>query len=268
MPNNQVEYYISQGQWTGWNIVYEWGRPQITYLDDGQMLSISTKGRIASQGPPQRGATISISVKGLTNGNRFLSDGRAYAGYARSLGQYVDNNSMGQVKMTQWDEPEIVVSVQLSDGGGTSVTLATYTFKRTNLSSTAASLPTPVIEHNIVYSNEYWMSIQSSSLLSGLQDKKVQLVTRFYHQDAKPLYANPQEPTYKDTNGLVASATNPVVAGPSFDLSQQIMYIPYRGLNLPNTGGQTTYNLFLFVDLFVDGQLQNQSGRVAFSVKW
>ncbi len=268
LPNNQVEYYIAQGRWAGWSIAYEWGRPQVTYLEDGQLLSINTRGWVVGQGPPQRGATISISVVGLTNGNRFLSDGRAYAGYSSSLGRSVNNNGVGQVKMTQWDESDIVVSVQLNDGGGTSVTLATYTFRRMGSGPTPASLPTPVLEHNIVYNNEYWMSIKPSGLLSGLQGKDVQLVARFYHQDARPLYANPQEQTYKDANGLVACATNVAKGEPSFDLTQQVMYIPYRALNLPNTGGQTTYNLFLFVDLFVDGQLKNQSGRVAFSVKW
>lgn len=270
LPNNQLEYAISQGQWRGWTLVYEWGPPQVTYQPDGQLLSIPTKGWIVNAGPPQRGATIGVTFRGLTDGARRLSEGRAFAGFSPSENRYVNNNGAAQIKMTDRDEPEIIATVYVTDQAGTTVTLATYTFRRTDLSSTSAvTLYTPKITPNILDEGAYWMGIRATGWLDGLQGSTVQLVTRFYYQNESPLRAPESENVYSDVDGFVATATQPFqVAAPRVDLTERAMYIPYSALNLPNTGGQATYELVLFVDVFVDGKLRKQSQRVPFTVKW
>jgi len=270
LPNNQIEYYIPNGQYKGWVITYEWGAPQITYQPDGQVLSLDTRGWVVSAGPPQRGATISVTFQGLTNNDRLINPGRAFAGFSGTANRYVSTNNTAQIRMTQWDEPEITATVYLSDGAGTNVILATYSFRRTDV-STASSVTVnpPEITHNIMNQGEYWMNIKPTGWLSGYQGRKVQLVTRFYYSNETPLYASTQNPKYRDVSGLVATATEVIdVNLPTLDLSQHIMTIPYRVLNLPHSGGQASYNLFLFIDIFVDGQLVKQSDRVPFTVKW
>jgi hypothetical protein len=172
--------------------------------------------------------------------------------------------------MSQMDEPEITATVYLADGAGTNVILAIYSFRRTDINTASSiTINPPEITHNVMTKGEYWMNIKPTGWLSGFQGRKAQLVTRFYYSNETPLYASGQDPTYRDVSGLVATATDVFEVNLStLDLSQQIMTIPYRSLNLPYTGGQASYNLFLFLDVFVDGQLQKQSGRVPFTVKW
>lgn len=270
MPNNQAEYYITHGRWKEWSIAVEWGAPQITYQPDGQLLAIDTRSWILNAGPPSRGVTISVSFQGVTDRNRVISDGSAFAGFASGENRYLNGYETAQVKMTERDEPEITATVLLTDSGGTTAILASYTFRRTDIyNASSITLQEPEITHNILTNGEYWMSIGPVGWISGFQGRTLQLVTRFYYSNETPLYASAQETTYRDVNGLVAAATSPVMINTStMDLRQQTMSIPYRALNLPSTGGQASYNLFLFVDVFVDGQLQKQSVRAPFTVSW
>lgn len=270
MPNNQAEYYITHGRWKDWSIAVEWGAPQITYQPDGQLLSIDTRAWVLNAGPPSRGVTISVLFRGVTDRARVSSDGSAFAGFSSSENRYVNSYETARVKMTERDEPEITATVVLTDSGGTTVVLASYTFRRTDTyNASSITLQEPEITHNILTNGEYWMSIKPVGWISGFQGRKLQLVTRFYYSNETPLYAAAQETTYRDMNGLVAAATSSMTINTStMDLRQQVMTIPYRALNLPLTGGQASYNLFLFVDVFVDGQLQKQSVRVPFTVSW
>jgi hypothetical protein len=270
MPNNQAEYYITHGRWKDWSIGVEWGAPQITYQPDGQLLSIDTRAWILNAGTPSRGVTISVFFQGVTDRSRVISDGSAFAGFAGGENRYVNGYETARVRMTDEDEPEITASVLLTDGGGTTAVLASYTFRRTDVyNASSITLREPEITHNVLTNGEYWMNIRPVGWIAGFQGRTLQLVARFYYSNETSLRAAAQETDYRDVAGLVAAASTPVTINtPTMDLRQQTISIPYRALNLPSTGGQASYNLFLFVDVFVDGQLQKQSVRVPFTVSW
>lgn len=99
--------------------------------------------------------------------------------------------------------------------------------------------------------------------------RALQIVTRFSYANGPPLYANPQEPLYRDATGLVATGTSRVsVASDSEPVSDHAMGIPYYALNFVPTNFFAVYNLALIVFAYLDDQLVAQTPPVFFGFRW
>lgn len=113
------------------------------------------------------------------------------------------------------------------------------------------------------------MQINVPVSVQNAKGKTLQLVTRFSYANGPPLYANPQEPLYRDTTGLVATGTSPVsVASDGAPASEQAMRIPYYALNFVATNGFAFYNLALTVFAYLDNQLVAQTQPIFFGFRW
>ena len=98
--------------------------------------------------------------------------------------------------------------------------------------------------------------------------KSLQLVARFTYQ-GHPLRANPNETTYRDVQGLVASTTPPIrVQVPRLFLTSIGITIPYSALNLPPTGGRVGYDLLVTVYAYLDNYFVSQSQPAEFHVQY
>ena len=113
------------------------------------------------------------------------------------------------------------------------------------------------------------MLIKVSASVQNAQGRSLQFVTRFSYANGPPLYANPQEPFYRDVTGLVATGT-PRASVPSNSEadSEQLMSIPYYALNFVWTNCYATYNLALSVFAYLDDQLVAQTPPVFFGFRW
>lgn len=90
------------------------------------------------------------------------------------------------------------------------------------------------------------------TIINGLGNSG-QLIVRFYFSDGRPLFANFQEPIYRDANGLAATGTPvmPVLNNPA-DVGKIQLQIPYYALNLPPNYGRTQYNLAIVATLYIN----------------
>ena len=113
------------------------------------------------------------------------------------------------------------------------------------------------------------MLIKVSASVQNAKGRSLQFVTRFSYAHGPPLYANPQEPFYRDVTGLVATGT-PRAAVPSNSepASEQLMSIPYYALNFVWTNCYASYNLALSVSAYLDDQLVAQTPPVFFGFRW
>ena len=137
-------------------------------------------------------------------------------------------------------------------------------------SSTTSSLQNPVIQHNIQNAEgTYWMSIQVPGILQGYRGKQIQVVIRFVDAAGNLLPGNRGDMRYIDAGGYAATGSALVhVTSDLFDLGTLQLWMPYHGLNLPNTGGQVAHDLTAYAELFVDGKVAAQSQRIPLRVNW
>jgi hypothetical protein len=113
------------------------------------------------------------------------------------------------------------------------------------------------------------MLIKVPLTVQNAKGRSLQLVTRFSYANGPLLYANPQEPFYRDVTGLVATGTpRALVASNSEPASEQLMSIPYYALNFVWTNCYASYNLALSVSAYLDDQLVAQTPPVFFGFRW
>ena len=113
------------------------------------------------------------------------------------------------------------------------------------------------------------MLIKVPVSVQNAKGRSLQLVTRFSYAYGPLLYANPQEPFYRDVAGLVATGTpRTSVPSNSEPASEQLMSIPYYALNFVWTNCYASYNLALSVSAYLDDQLVAQTPPVFFAFRW
>jgi hypothetical protein len=132
-----------------------------------------------------------------------------------------------------------------------------------------ANFQPPLIHHNLLRNGIYFMDIQVPGFLHHSVGRYAQIVVRFFFQNNVPLFANPMEMQYRDTHGNVVTGTSQflVTTGP-YDLSQAYLSIPYYAFNLRPTGGQMSYYLVAFAEIFVNNALIARTPSAPFTVVW
>lgn len=101
------------------------------------------------------------------------------------------------------------------------------------------------------------------------RNKTLQVVTKFSYANGPPLWANAQEPLYRDTGGLIATGTTPrILPSDNEPLGEQAMTIPYYALNFQPTNGFASYNLAFVVFAYLDNQPVAQTAPVFFGFRW
>lgn len=132
------------------------------------------------------------------------------------------------------------------------------------------SLQNPVIQHNIKNTEGiYWMAINVPGSLQGYKGRQIQLVIRFVDSNRNFLRGSTSDLQYIDASGNAATGSNLItVDSDIFDLGTQQIWMPYYALNLTFTGGQQTYDIYAYAELFVDGQVAAQSQLVPLRVNW
>ena len=148
-----------------------------------------------------------------------------------------------------------------------------YVFSRQkspgNLTS-QGNLSQPVIQHNVQNTEGvYWMGITVPGMLSGYEGRQLQIVVRFMDANGKLLTGNTSDFRYVDGNGYAATGSDRmIVPANNYDHSAIQLWMPYYALNLPYTGGQQSYSVNAYAEIFVDGQMVAQSQAVPFTVTW
>lgn len=133
----------------------------------------------------------------------------------------------------------------------------------------------PTVQHNAQvpaptgFGSAPAMRIFVTGTVANASGRTLQLVAKFNYQNGPPLFANPQELTFRDISGLVATGTTPQTVGSdSESMSSVVLSIPYYALNFAPTGGQRTYQLSFVVYAYIDNQLLAQSAPVPFGLVW
>jgi len=114
------------------------------------------------------------------------------------------------------------------------------------------------------------MSLTVQGSISNMAGRLIQTVVRFgMPATSQFLFANPQEPSFRDASGLVAVGI-PVmqVTTPTAALNAVTFYIPYYALNLTPTNGAFVYTLDAIATVYVDNFPIGQSPPVRFTVRW
>ena len=96
----------------------------------------------------------------------------------------------------------------------------------------------------------------------------IQLVVKFAFANGPALFANVQEPLFRDPGGLVATGTQLRVLASDDEVLTEQATIPFYALNLQPTGGMVAHNLTLVAFLFVDQVLVAQSAPIPFGLRW
>ena len=129
-------------------------------------------------------------------------------------------------------------------------------------------LELPEFKHNVVYNSDYWMEIRVPGSITGAKGSKCQVVARFM-ANGQFIPARADEISYRDGFGNVASGTEPfTIPTDNYFLGENIIRIPYRSFNLPNTGGQTTHTLHLYAEVFLNDQSVKMTPSQMFNVTW
>ncbi|PKN96190.1 MAG: hypothetical protein CVU43_21980 [Chloroflexi bacterium HGW-Chloroflexi-5] len=130
-------------------------------------------------------------------------------------------------------------------------------------------IQSPLVQHNIQNAQgEYWMQINLPGSIQKAIGKSLQIVIRFCDANGHLLPASPQEQTYRDTGGYVATSS-PIlgISDNNFALNDIVIWMPYYALNLSKTGYQT-YSIFAYAEVFVDGKSLGFSDKTAMNVTW
>jgi len=137
----------------------------------------------------------------------------------------------------------------------------------------SVSLNTPMVLHNVPISTPTGMAqgmqIKIPGLITGAANRSLQIVVKFNYLNGPPLRANPLEPGYRDTGGLVATGTPPIPVATNSEATDPLqIFIPYYALNFPPTGGAAVQNLSLTAIALVDNVQSTQTPPVPFTLRW
>lgn len=136
-------------------------------------------------------------------------------------------------------------------------------------SASSLSMQAPLIAHNILSEQGiYWMQLNLPGTISNAAGKKLQIVMRFCDASGQPLPANPAETTYRDAGGFAAT-TSLIMEIPSnnYALNDIPIWMPYYALNLPQTG-QQQHQVFVYAEVYADGQSMGISEKAPMQVLW
>jgi hypothetical protein len=131
----------------------------------------------------------------------------------------------------------------------------------------------PIITHNVPVRTptgfQSGMQIQVPGQVTGAAGRTMQVVVKFNYLNGPPLHANPAEPVYRDSGGLVATGTQAIsVATNSESTNPLQISIPYYALNFQPTGGNIVLNLSLIAIAFIDNEQKAQSPQIPFVLRW
>ncbi|MDJ0710677.1 MAG: toll/interleukin-1 receptor domain-containing protein [Woeseiaceae bacterium] len=113
------------------------------------------------------------------------------------------------------------------------------------------------------------MQVIASVRVANADNRELHLVSKFMHAHGQPLYANPQEPHYRDGAGMIATGTPPIhVTSSDAHYQGQVMMIPYYALNFPQTGGMMTHNLQFITMAYAGTEFIGQSHPQPFYLCW
>jgi len=105
--------------------------------------------------------------------------------------------------------------------------------------------------------------------LRNAQGQMVQVVVKFNFRNGPPLFANPQEHTFRDVGGLIAAGSPARMVGSSREaLGAQPVVIPYYALNFQSTNMQRSYELTFTAFVYVSNRLVAESYPVEFGFRW
>jgi hypothetical protein len=130
-------------------------------------------------------------------------------------------------------------------------------------------LEKPVVQHNIPNEDGiYFMQLSLPGSVQNSAGKSLRVVMRFCDADGKLLPAAPDEPTYRDQRGYVASASEPlIIPDNNFPLEELVVWMPYVALNLEKTG-YVSHSLMVYAEVFLDGKSVGVSEKVLMDVLW
>lgn len=139
----------------------------------------------------------------------------------------------------------------------------------------AVALGQPTYQHEVQvpvptgFGTAPGMRILIPGTVSNAAGRTLQIVVKFNYRNGPPLFANPQEQTFRDISGLVAAGTLPQPIGSNSEsLSSVSVSIPYYALNFAPTNFQRAYDLSFVAYAYVDNQLLAQSMPVLFGIRW
>ncbi len=113
------------------------------------------------------------------------------------------------------------------------------------------------------------MVLRAIGTISDASGRTAQLVVRFSFQNGQNLIANPQENSYRDVMGLVATGTQPFsVVASNMSTNGITMSLPYYTLNLQPTNGFNTYYLNATAFLYLDNFIIAQTLPTPFTLRW
>ena len=179
----------------------------------------------------------------------------------------------GVYKVGETDAPFGSFCFEISKGGVFKYIIM-YTFDgltspKASIYQYPLSVQAPLVQHNIQNAQgEYWMQINLPGSVQKAIGKALQIVIRFCDAKGNLLPASPQEQTYRDAGGYVATSS-PIlnVSDDNFVFNDIVIWMPYYALNLPKTGYQT-YSVFAYAEIFVDGKSIGFSEKTPMNVTW
>jgi TIR domain-containing protein len=106
------------------------------------------------------------------------------------------------------------------------------------------------------------------SVLHG-KGKSLQLVTKCSYANGPFLWANAQEPLFRDLGGVIATGTQPrLLPSDNEPFREESVMIPYYALNFPATNGFNLYNLSFVVFAYLNNEQAAQTMPVFFQFRW
>lgn len=127
----------------------------------------------------------------------------------------------------------------------------------------------PALSQGIATPLGFGMGITVPGKIKKAEGRTAQLVVNFNFANGAPVWANPQEPRFRTTDGVVATGSAPfTVTSDSFDLGAINTSIPYHAFNMVPTGGSSRADMILTASLFLDGAVAARSEPVPFFFYW
>ncbi len=112
------------------------------------------------------------------------------------------------------------------------------------------------------------MQIRLGGRVMKAAGRTLQIVVRFSVQGGPALFANVQEPVYRDLTGLVATGTAPRAVANDDEILGDVLAIPYYALNIMPTNGMMRHALVAVAFAYIDNQMVMQSAPMPFLLNW
>lgn len=137
----------------------------------------------------------------------------------------------------------------------------------------SVTLNVPTTTHNVPTASPQGtlpgIRIDVSGAVLNARGKTLQVVAKFSFLNGPPLFANAQEPFFRDIGGLVTTGLPAQLVGSDNEsLGPLFLSIPYYALNFQPTNGMSTYNLSLVVMCYLDNNVAAQSPPIPFVLQW